>query len=303
MSMWLFGQGRAAYTWHSMRSLTMAVLTMIACTPSAPKAERTEQTTRPMTSATASSSSTMPVHSAPSLVAPTQKSVDGSVARVRAFVTAWSEALNAHNIDALDAMYAARVRIYGQELTREAVLKAKRAALGSQSTFRQSLVSAIRVEKVADGWVAKFAKQSGAAENQKTVNAMLKVQSMGSTLVIAHETDETTEANLAVRKKTPADSKCHKTALAVVETLPEVKAAIADAERGAKSVGGNYGGMGPIEHAEGFSGALGVHTKERFESYVNYDVDRGGTLTVTIRGEDITIPTMAFQTVMVECSE
>lgn len=60
-------------------------------------------------------------------------------------VRSWSRALDAHDVAALASMYAPRVQFHGREVARDAVLAAKRRALGRGSVFHQSIVGNITV--------------------------------------------------------------------------------------------------------------------------------------------------------------
>lgn len=72
--------------------------------------------------------------------------------------------------------------------------------------------------------------------------------------------------------------------------LPEVQRALRDAQAAAhQSRGrGRFAGIGPTDDpAGGFSASYGIHTDERFETYVAYEVDAKGHLHVTVLGSEL----------------
>jgi hypothetical protein len=63
----------------------------------------------------------------------------------------------------------------------------------------------------------------------------------------------------------------------------------------------NYDGNVPIDNEDRVSVGFGVHTPKHFEWCTGYNVDRGRTLSVRVRGTDMTPRTLTRQTVMLAC--
>ena len=116
-------------------------------------------------------------------------------ARARRVTEAWSRALDAHDEAALAKVYAARVELYGKEMSREEAIRAKRAAFGKTPTFTQSIHD-LRVtpSSLEEGWVARFTKTSGAQGKTASVSALVALRSEGGSLRIWRESDAPTEA-------------------------------------------------------------------------------------------------------------
>jgi hypothetical protein len=248
----------------------------------------------------------------PEAVGPSSSSVAGSVATpsaradddaasVRRVVQTWSAALDRHDVGALASLYGEHVRFYGHDLTREAVIGAKRDALRAQPAFRQSIVGDIDVAPSDGGSaVATFTKRSGQADKMRSVQGRLVLEtSEGGPPTIVEETDEASNARRAATERTL----CEDVAARAVGELPSVKRAVADAQHSANQAGGNahYGSITPIEDDDGFTVELGVHTPDRFESAVSYSVDRAGHLTVTVLEENVNAPAETLRAVARAC--
>jgi ketosteroid isomerase-like protein len=238
-----------------------------------------------------SSSGIDPAPSATGTAAParTGRPRDLSDPIVQSLVTAWSHALDTHDVAALGPMYAPRVRFYGKEVPRATVLAAKAHALGPTSTFHQDIVGEIRVSVNDDAtYLATFTMRSGTS-TRTDVTARVSVSRMdGGTWQIVEETDEVTVAR-AARKTRYA---CPELASDVVNELPVVKKLLADTR---KEIDAHYtdrflGGIGPIQDENGFQAGLGVHQPERYEALVWYTVTTAGDLTVTVSGNDVAVP-------------
>ncbi len=220
---------------------------------------------------------------------------------VRSAVARWSTALDQHDVAALKDVYAAHVAFYGRDVARSGVLDAKSAALGRGSTFHQRIEGRIDVQPAADGFVASFHKVSGSKGKMSSVLARLLFRAEDGQLRIAEESDGVTDrsADRAARDR------CEAVAARVVEDLPQVKRQLAEAESAiaASDSGATLGGIGPDENGDGsFSAGLGVHTEERFEDQVSYDVDAQGTLHVTTWGDgDLALPRAILQEVARAC--
>ena len=202
----------------------------------------------------------------------------------RKIVAAWSDALDRHDLAALDRLYAPRVKFYGKDAPKSAVVDAKRRALGPASTFHQSIVGAIDVIRDGDAFAATFLKRSGGSR-VSDVKARI--------VVVDHLVREESDAPSDTREKREGrGSGCEATASAAVSGLPRVKKVLDDDAREleGKNDGRSMGGLGPIPDDEGgFSASLGVHHSDRYEAQVSYTVDRAGRLSVTIRGEDLPV--------------
>ena len=203
-----------------------------------------------------------------SVVAPASADADAAhvdqEARARAVVTKWNDALDKHDLDALRALYADRIDFYGHSMTRDAVVTAKQKAFAAAPGFHQSIVGPIDLTHEKGVFTARFQKRSGGAK-QSEVEARIVVDD-GKVLV---ESDRTVNAP---RKS----ASCEEVAGAVVFALPEVKRVIDEdfAELKSTKSDGNVGGIGPIpEEGGGFSAGIGIHTPERYEAQIWYEVD------------------------------
>jgi hypothetical protein len=217
--------------------------------------------------------------------------------------TTWNDALDRHNVTALEGLYDAHVRFYGRDLPRSAVLSTKRAALGPQSDFHQQILGDIAVSPNDDGsWSATFLKRSGSAGKTRDVRAKLVLrQREGGAMVIVEETDGLTEARKAEGERS---APCVTVAAQVVNDLPEVKREVARMVRVPEKSGGraHFGGIGPTEDGQdGFTVGIGLHTDERFEGEIWYSVDAEGHVGVTVAGEDLALPTAAKRKVEEAC--
>jgi hypothetical protein len=220
----------------------------------------------------------------------------------RRIVSEWSDAIDRHDLGALEGLYAEQVRFYGKELSRSAVLQSKKAALTTDA-FRQQIVGDIEVTPREDGRiVAGFVKRSGVNGKTSDIRAKLVVGDRdGAALAIVEETDEVTEQR---ETETPRAT-CAATAERVVNALPDVKRALKSAKDAAdrSQDRAHFGGLGPLDDDQGgFTMELGVHTAERFEAYVFYAVDRAGHLSVTVSGSDEVIPPAARSAVERACA-
>ena len=119
----------------------------------------------------------------------------GDVARA---VLAWNNALAAHDLDALQKLYADDVRLYGRPLKRRACIAAKAAAFKADPTFTQSIASEVTVAEEPGGRVrASFVKLSTAKGDPRTYASYLVLARSASGLAIVEESDRTTDENLA----------------------------------------------------------------------------------------------------------
>jgi hypothetical protein len=220
---------------------------------------------------------------------------------VRSVTLAWSTALDRHDVSALVGLYGEHVRFYGRDTTRQAVIDAKRAALGPSSTYRQSIVSLVDVAPAeGDTMIATFTKRSGSASRMREVSARLVLSaSDGGAPVIVEETDDPTQN----RASQPAREKCEEVAGRVVGELPSVKRALGAARAEANESDGeaNFGGTSPTDTDDGFTVEMGLHSNSSFDARVSYTVDHAGHLSVNVLGKDLAVPNDALRTVEQAC--
>ena len=151
-------------------------------------AEPAPPSARPVASPAATSSTASPSPSA----LPAESGVE---ARARRVTEAWSRAMDTRDAAALEKIYAARVELYGKEMSREEAIRAKRAAFAKTPTFTQSIAD-VRVmpSSLDEGWVARFSKTSGAQGKTASVSALVALRSEGGSLRVFRESDAPTEA-------------------------------------------------------------------------------------------------------------
>jgi hypothetical protein len=215
-------------------------------------------------------------------------------------VNLWNDALDRHDVTALAELYGEQVRFYGRDTPRRAVIAAKTQALGPKSTYHQEIVGAIELHPAGDVDEASFTKRSGSNGKTSDVAAKLSLRrAPNGKLVIVEETDAPSEARRAARSR----DACEEAAAKAANDLPAVKKMMDDATRETEKSGGRarLGGVGPIDHDDGFSVSLGVHTEERFVSMVWYSVDRDGQLTVRVYGIEERVPEAALRKVEAAC--
>lgn len=192
----------------------------------------------------------------------------------RRIVHAWSDALDRHDIDALDPLYAKNVYFYTSLRTKAQVLAAKRSVLPPGSTFHQEIVGDITITDNGGGTKkATFTKRSGSG---KLVDSPAILILGGTPMAITQERDAP-----------PPPASCEATLMSVVNAMPAVKKEM-DATRAnlAKTPDANEGGMGPEKQGDGsWTGALGVFHPDRFESIVQFSYAKGA-LAVTVMGDD-----------------
>jgi hypothetical protein len=215
-------------------------------------------------------------------------------------VRAWSDALDRHDLAALERSYGASVVFYGRTRAKAAVMAAKRGAFEKQPAFRQEISGAIALERGGDGRVsATFSKRTGDAVAFSVDTARLVLAPSPGGYLVVEEADAASLSGAA-----SSASVCESKASEIVNALPDVQRATAEAMKEAEQSDGGvrFGGVGPNDDGEGgFVFSLGVHTDERFESRVVASVDRQGTLTVTVLGADVAIPTTAGRSVREAC--
>jgi hypothetical protein len=202
------------------------------------------------------------------------------------FVSAWSDALDRHDTNALGGLYAEEVGFYGQRRTKAAVVHAKQAVLNSCPTFRQQIPGFIDVRSVEDFYVARFSAHFGASNDLRDRDLRLVLRrGDGGPLLIVEEVDDATAEKQQER--------CETVAAEVVNALPQVKRRIAQAWARADASGGRlrFGGIGPqhVDVPNGFFASIGIHSDERCETVASYEVDRDGRLRLSIAGEPLPV--------------
>lgn len=239
------------------------------------------------TATAATEASAVPIASASAAVVADAATAEDDARRI---VALWSDALDRHDVVALAALYAPRVRFYGQDLPKSAVLDRKRRALGPTSKFHQS-IGEIALAPGGDGLAATFQKHSGEPP-QRDVRAKIVI-------VDGHIREESDEPTAK-----PGRARCLEVAAAVVMALPEVKKTLGGAEKEIAKAhdGRRMGGMGPQDdEGPGLSVSLGVHHDDRYERLVDYEVNAAGRLTVTVAADEIAVPAAAASKVEQAC--
>lgn len=227
-----------------------------------------------------------------SVIAPSRES------EAKRIVRSWNDALDRHDVDALSVLYAPKVVFYGPELSRSAVIAAKRRALGASSTFKQELVGELETAPTASGAIAvTFTKRSGAAGKLSDIRATIVVA--GEPPAITEERDAASDA----RGARDPDARCFEAVAAVVVALPDVKRRLAETEAELpKFPDRRMGGIGPMREADGsVTGGLGVHSDERYEGIVWYTVSPDGKLEVSAP-DPIAVPRADAARVASACS-
>ncbi|WP_394830136.1 nuclear transport factor 2 family protein [Pendulispora rubella] len=256
------------------------------------------------TSTAAASASAAPA--APS-AAPISATLALTREQARGVLVAWNDALDRHDTAALAPLYAEAVGYYGKQLGAEAVVQMKTQALKSDPAFHQQIVGDPTFVD-GDDIRVEFLKRSGRAPQPRDVKASLVVGLRKGKAVILQETDEPTETRGAKQAKGAKEASwqdiCETTATEVVNALPQVKKEVASLSKDIeKRKDANFGGVGPIWEGNGFSEAIGIHTPERFESHISYDVRNDGVLSVFCTGQgDLTIPAAVQARVKKACT-
>jgi hypothetical protein len=211
-----------------------------------------------------------------------------TVEAARQLLNDWNTALNAHDVAALEKLYAARVSFYGRSFTRAQVIGAKHTALAASPAFEQQLSDIRIAPEPNDAAGVTFAKASRSA---KTVRGRLTIQpSEGGLYAIATETDAPSEV-LANGKEG-----CEAAMYAVALALPEVKKELANATPDSPSGGLSY----PTEGTH-YSLALGFNHPDRFESVFFVDWLNGAFSVSPGGGDKLSIPAAALARIKAAC--
>ena len=237
----------------------------------------------------------------------------------QARLRAWNDALDRHDVSALEPLYATSVCLYGRVVARSKAVEAKQKALGPGSTFHQKVVGEAQAQTDSDGAVVLgFVKRSGSGDQLHDIRAKLVMRSetRDGALWIVEETDEASQsaevrrdaceaaAWREVKAAAPAGSgACEATAAKVVNELPAVKKFMDDAKKAAAG-GAHLGGVGPEDDGDSFTVGIGFQNPDRFEGHVFYTVVRKtGELTVAVDGEDVVVPSAGLRAVADACKQ
>lgn len=113
-----------------------------------------------------------------------------------ALVKAWNDAIDKHDVAALEQIYGETVDYYGSPWPRARVLAAKRKALEAAPTFHQSIRD-IGFDPEANEAVARFLKTSGTPGKMREVRGKLVLREESGKLRVVTETDEASEKRAA----------------------------------------------------------------------------------------------------------
>jgi hypothetical protein len=178
--------------------------------------------------------------------------------RPEAVLMAWNGALDRHAVEQLRPLYAAHVLFYGQRLSAEQVLEAKKKALANDPSFRQR-ISEVRISRKAERVLLGFEKRSGKALKNKVYGSLVLAPEAGS-LKIVEESDDTTDA-----KFRPEADTCPEAAMTITSAQPRIQADIERVAREYPDV--NPGGLSydQTERSDRYSGSMGYFHPERYE--------------------------------------
>lgn len=246
------------------RALPLLLLLLAAC-----KSKPAEPTPAP------SASVASPIASAS---APPAASGSPEQQEAERVVRAWSDALDKHDVAALEKVYADTVVFYASGSKPKAeVLAIKKSALGPTSTFHQQIMDKIEVTKTPKGYEATFTKRSGNGTKLGDTKALIVLS--GSPLLITEERDYPR-----------AKESCEEVASSVAWSAPAVKKAM-DAVRKElpKFPDRHEGGIGPETFEDGsIQASIGVHHPDRFERIASYVVYPNGRLDLSVGADDYT---------------
>ena len=276
---------------HRFRLLLL--LALAGCqreTPPHADAQRTSASVAASSAAQARTAASAQAPSASSVAAPSSPSLDcGSTTAIQAagqLLSAWNNALNAHDADALSALYAPSVSFYGRERTASEVIAAKRVALAAAPSFRQQLADVQLSPEPEHAATATFSKTS----LDKSVRSRLQIRCAASgKYAIDIESDAPSDA-LAQRHED-----CETAMSAVASALPLVKSTLARGTADTPAGGIWY----PVE-GKHFSLSLGFHHPERFESVFFVDW-LNGAFTVASGVENLAVPAAGIARVRAAC--
>ena len=230
-------------------------------------------------SASAASSSS----NAPSSNAPTATTAPRTAEQL---LNAWTAALNAADMTALDALYAEQVKFYGQSLVRKEVIARKHRALAALPGFNQQVLGSPSYRDEGDRIRVDFQKHSGVPPVQNDVRSTIVIVKTPH-LAISEETDAATERRFARASEDAKPDSCDAAVWALVDSTAFAKKLYADIAQNLKafpeSDGFHIGGIGPFPLGETggkYQVWIGVHHPERFENYADFSVDAQGKIAV-----------------------
>lgn len=247
-----------------MRRALVVLVLLTAC-------KSKETTTTPAPSASVAT----PIVSASSSAAPTVATPEKEAERV---VRAWSDALDKHDLAALDNVYGDPVVFYNLgSKPKKTVIAIKKSALGPKSTFHQQIIDKVDVKKNGERYEATFTKRSGNGAKLGDTQALVVLS--GSPLRITEERD-------APRAKTS----CEEVASDVAYNCEPVKKAMDGVRKELPKYPDRHeGGMGPEKFEDGtIQGSFGVHQPERFETIASYTAYPNGRLDVMVGADSYT---------------
>ena len=265
-------------------------LALSGCDPRKPSAPRPATSTAASHRAAAS-----PAPSASEKTPPLSPEAENALKTVRA----WSDALDRRDLDKLGELYAGTVRFYGRDLSKNAVITAKRAAFAKQPRFRQMIIGEISLSLNLGVFTASFHKKAGPDDDFWVNGAKLGVKEETGKFLIVEETDDE-----SMQKELVARERCMTKVAEVVTTLPDVKFAekVALEEIEASDGGWSMSGIGPNDDSEGgFNAEVGIRTEVNIDTRYRYSVDRKGHLSVSTRGGPVEVPREALQAVARVC--
>lgn len=216
-------------------------------------------------------------------------------ASVEQVLSAWNDALNRRNFDALEQMYADEVWFYGKRTTRKDVLANKRVALESLKSFQQEILGDPVSHTVGDTVVLRFRKRSGAKGKQNDVAAKLTL-ARNKPWRILREEDEVSEKRFGsgyVEERVPTD--CSDAVWMIVDSTARARSLYRRIKENLEAFPPEAnlrpGGMGPFTPDETGDGtydlSIGVHHPERFEAYAWFTVTVEGKVTVSSMYENL----------------
>jgi hypothetical protein len=109
----------------------------------------------------------------------------------------WSEAISNQDLRTISGMYAENIVTYGKTTTRKGMLRAKFDFYLKYPNFSQSIVSAVRLDRVNENqFECRFTKQYRLTDKVLEVVASLYFSNTSGSWKIVKETDDITEKNI-----------------------------------------------------------------------------------------------------------
>jgi hypothetical protein len=204
-------------------------------------------------------------------------------AQIEASVRAWNVAINAHDADALGAMYGDAIELYGQRVTRAKAVALKKAAFADHV---RDDVTDIAVKETGRATFHKKSTLMGGKVIE--VLAYLDVQD-GK---IVSEGDTTTDQNLARAHEV----RCEDAVLALVHSTAEAVKAMKDIEDAKIRLGPVTAGVvvhSPAETGAGWWVRICENfpddtlSKNRMPCFVNFDVDSAAAVVTDDEGKPL----------------